>query len=169
MLTYEAIRRIVGEERTTQKLVALPDDFFNRIKEYLSHKAKIADTKEDAWELASAKRVLQDLLDMRERKILNLAVYSLRSGTEPENMTPEEKELFNAVSTNIKEFQEKRKLVLEGREERTENIALLEDVPEFMGTNLKKYGPFKKGEIVTLPEDVSKVLEEKGAAKRMKI
>jgi len=169
MLTYETIRRIVGEERTTQKLVGLPEDFFAKVTEYLKNKARIADSKEDAWELASAKRALQDLLDLRERKILNLALYTIRSGTEPVNTMPEEREFFNKIIANLRDFQESRKQILEGKEERTENIALLEDVPEFVGTNLKTYGPYKKGDITTLPDDVSKVLIEKGAAKKMQI
>ena len=169
MLTYETIRRIVGEDRTMQKLVALPDDFFSKVREYLKRKAQISGSKEDAWELASAKRALQDLLDVREKKILNLALYSIRSGTEPENMMPEERDFFTKVMANIRDFQESRKQVLEGKEERTNNIAVLEDVPEFVGTDLKTYGPFKQGDITTLPEDVSKVLIERGTAKSMKI
>jgi len=169
MLTYETIRRIVGEERTTQKLVGLPNDFFAKVTEYLKNKAKIADSKEDAWELASAKRALQDLLDMRERKLMNLALYSIRSGTEPENMMQEERDFFIKTVENLRNFQDSRKQILEGKEERTDNIAMLEDVPEFVGTNLKTYGPFKKGDITTLSEDVTKVLIEKGAAKKMQI
>jgi len=169
MLTYETIRRIVGEERTAQKLVPLPSDFFTKVKEYLQHKAQITGSKEDAWELASAKRVLQDLLDMRERKILTLALYSTRSGTEPENMLQEERDFFNRIVASLREFQDERKRVLEGREERMENVAILEDVPEFVGTDLKTYGPFKRGDVTTLPEYVVRVLVEKNAAKKMQI
>jgi DNA replication factor GINS len=169
MLTYETIRRFVGEERTTQNLVALPDDFFAKVKDYLQHKVQIADSKEDAWELASAKRVLQDLLDIRERKLLTLALYTIRSGTEPGNMAQEEKEFFNRIIASLRDFQESRKLVIEGKQERTETLALLEDVPEFVGTDLKTYGPYKKSDITTIPEDVAKVLIQREAAKKMQV
>jgi len=169
MLTYEAIRKIVVEERASQKLVALPDDFFSKVNEYLKRKQQIADTKEDSWELASAKRVLQDLLEIRERKILNLALYSIRSGTDPKNMIPEEREFFEKISAHMKEFQSSKKGLIEGRTEKTESLAFLEDVPAFVGTDMQTYGPFKKGDVATLPESAAKILVDKNAARLMRI
>lgn len=42
------------------------------------------------------------------------------------------------------------------------------DIPEFMGPNLERYGPFKKGDLVSegaLPKEIWAVLMKRGAVK----
>ncbi len=158
MLTYETLRKILQEERAANKLVSLPEDFFESVKSYLEKKSQISREKEDVWELDSARRTLQELLEVRERKVLELALYHVRSGMEPGDLIPEEKELFERVVQNIKDFQAKRKVFLEGKPEKRLVVAVLDSVPEFVGTNLKTYGPFKKGDVVSIPEDNAKLL-----------
>ena len=165
MLTYETLRKILQEEKTANKLVSLPVDFFGEVKSYLEKKSKIMVGKEDAWELDSAKRTLQDLLDVRERKILALALSNVRSGIDPGDLMPEERELFENIAQSIMDFQAKRKAALEGEQEKTLIVAMLEQVPEFIGTNLKAYGPFKKGDVASVPEDNAKLLIEKNLAR----
>jgi len=167
MLTYETLRRILQEERAANKLVSLPEDFFENVKSYLEKKSRISREREDAWELDSARRTLQDLLDVREKKVLELALYHVRSGMEPGDLIPEERELFEKVVQNIKDFHAKRKVFLEGKHEKRVVVAILDSVPEFVGTNLKTYGPFKKGDIASIPEDNAKLLIDKKLAQRI--
>lgn len=167
MLTYETIRRIVTDEKNATKLTPLPEDFFKKAKAYLDNKAKISDSKEDTWELESVKRLLQDLFEIRERKVMTLALYFVRSGVTSEHMIPEEKKFFDSVVSNIKQFQVERKGVLEGEQEKKELVAVLEDIPGFVGTNMKNYGPFKKGDVITLPEDNVRLLIEKNLARKI--
>lgn len=167
MLTYETIRKIVSDEKMNTKLSELPDNFFRQVRTYLEKKAEINKDKEDRWELDSAMRVLQDLLEIRERKLLTLALYYVRSGVTPENMTLEENELFNSLVMNIKEFQAKRKSIMSGEEEKKKLIAMLSDLPEFIGKDMKNYGPFVRGDVATLPEENARLLIEKGIAKEI--
>jgi DNA replication factor GINS len=168
MLTYETLRRIFTEERATNKLVRLPENFFKDVKEYLDKKSKLQ-SKEDKWELESARGTLEDLLEIRERKILTLAMYSARSGIIPENLMPEEKNFFDNIVQTIKEFQKQRKRNLEEEPEKMIAVAILEDIPEFVGTDLKNYGPFKKGDIATIPEENAKLFIQKNMAKEINI
>lgn len=164
MLTYETLRKILQEERAANKLVSLSGDFFESVKSYLEKKSQISKGKEDAWELDSARRTLQELLEVRERKVLVAALSFVGSGLEPGDLIPEEKELFERVVQNIKDFQSKRRIFLEGKPEKKLVVAVLDSVSEFVGTNLKTYGPFKKGDVVSVPEDNAKVLIEKKLA-----
>jgi DNA replication factor GINS len=165
MLTYEALRKLVQEEKTSNKLAELPEDFFENIRSYLDKKASISHEKEDVWELDSARRTLQDLLEIRERKILILALYNVRSGVVSVNMTPEEKQFFDRLVEGIKEFQARRKELLDGKPEKRRIVALLEDMPEFVAINMKIYGPYRKGDVATIPEENAKLLVEKGIAR----
>ena len=42
---------------------------------------------------------------------------------------------------------------------------IITDVPAFMGIDLNKYGPWKKGQVVALPEKIAKALIKTGRAK----
>jgi DNA replication initiation complex subunit (GINS family) len=159
MLTYESLRRFVHEEKNSNSFVSLPRDFFEQARSYLQGKEEMQ--KEDKWELDSARRLLNDLLEIRERKILIAALYYLRAGVEPENITGEEKALFERVVGVLKDFQKTKKKVLE----RGKGVEFLQDVHEFVGPDMKTYGPFRKGDRADLPEEVSKVFIEKGVAR----
>jgi len=167
MLTYEAIRKLAMEEKAASKLNKLPEDFFEKVKLYLHKKEKIAGNKEDRWELDSAKRWLQDLLSIREQKLLMIASAFVSSGVMPGEFTSEEKEFFDGLVEHIKEFRARKKEVLEGEKEDLEAVALLQEVPKFVGVNMRNYGPFKKGDVANIPEGNAKLLVEKHAAKKI--
>ncbi len=169
MLTHEMIEKIVLKEREEKKLSMLPEDFFESVRAYLEKKSRISETKEDRWELDWAKRSIQDLLDIREGKILSLALAYVKAGVTPGNITPEEKEFFDGVVERIKEFHARKAEVLEGKKDRLAAVALLQDVPRFVGVNMHNYGPFKKGDVANLPEENAKLLLEKGIAKKISI
>ncbi len=167
MITYDAIRKVMMDERNSTKLTELPENFFAEVMAYLESKAKLRQNKEDAWEFESAKRLVQDILEIREKKVVNLALYHVRSGISPGKLTNEEKELFDSVVESAKTFQKRMKETLSGRREKLVLIAMLDDVPEFMGTDMKSHGPFKKGDMVTLPEETAEFLISKGLGQRV--
>lgn len=43
-------------------------------------------------------------------------------------------------------------------------LAILEDVPAFVGADMEAYGPFKKGETVVLKPEIARILVERGLA-----
>ncbi len=167
MLTYETIRKLIQDEKASKNLVELPEDFFDNVKIYLEKKSRLDRNKENAWEFENAKMEIERLLEIREQKILSLALNHVRTGTSPANMTPEEMGFFRKIVENLKEFRNLRKETLEGKPEKRIVLALLEDMPEFVGANMKTYGPFRKGDVVTLPEENASLLLEKGMAKRI--
>lgn len=165
MLTYETLRRMMVDEKNSKKLLNLPENFFDEAKSYLENKARFSDTKEDAWELDSARRVLQDLFEIREGKLINSALFHVRSGVSPGSMTKEERIFFDSMVSGIREFQERRKGIFEGRREEMETVAFLEPIPQFVGADMKNYGPFERGDMATVPKDNAALLIEKNIAK----
>ncbi len=168
MLTYETIRNFAKEEKEGTKLVKLPEDFFSQVREYLEKKEEMGREKNNLWELQSARRVLEDFLEAREKKVVTLALYSVRSGMIPENLAPEEKDFFENVKDGIKQFRKKRRKVLEGGDQEGKKLVVIkEDLPEFIGLDLQTYGPYSKGDMVTLPGESIKLLLDKNAAERI--
>jgi DNA replication initiation complex subunit (GINS family) len=168
MLTYESIRQVVNKEKKDIKLTQLPQEFFNQARAYLEKKRRMKN-REDAWELTAAKRILQDLVEIRERKIVTLALYSVRTGEKPENLTPEETSLLESVSGIIKDWQAKKKSLLKAKDEPKTLVAAVEAVPQFMGTDMRTYGPFEPGDMATVPSDAAKLLIDSGIARQLKI
>ena len=163
MLTYESIRKILDEEKATGRLTVIPDDFFTEALNYLDKKAKVAD---EEWKLESARRRLQDIIDIREKKIINSAINAVKANVTLDNLTAEEMELFNNLVSVIKAFRQKVEKQMDIKE-KEEFVAIFQDIEEFVGTNLKKYGPFKSGDMATVPKPVADFLVKKGAAERI--
>jgi DNA replication initiation complex subunit (GINS family) len=167
MLTYETLRRMMTDEKKSNKLLNLPENFFDEVKTYLENKAKFTSSKEDAWELDSSRRVLQDLMEIREGKLITFALFHVRSGVNPGSLTREEKKFFDGVVERIRHFQSEREEIFHGKKEKMRAVAFLESMPQFVGSDMKNYGPFERGDIATVPEANAKLLIEKGVVKSM--
>lgn len=166
MLTDETIRRIFEEEKNSQGMTKLPDDFFEQVKTYLENKSKMLKIEPDRWALDSVKRRLRTIFERRERKILNSAHGFIDSGVLPENLTPEENKFFEKVVECVKSFEKEREEGFEKEQEKLLLVTILEDVQKFVGMNMKNYGPFRKGDLTTLPEPNADLLINKGLAEK---
>jgi DNA replication factor GINS len=167
MLTDETIRRIFEDERNSAGLTKLPDDFFEQVREYLEKKTKMMRDETEQWAMEAVKRRLKNIFERRERKILNSAHGFIDSGVIPENMTAEERGFFEKIVEGVNAFQKERTEKLERQEEKLVMVAMLEDIQKFVAINMKNYGPFKKGDITTLPEPNAEVLIKKGLAQKI--
>lgn len=169
MLTYETIMKIHEEEQNSPKLTSLPENFFHEIRDYLEKKEEMSREKADKWEIESIKRRIDGILEIRIRKILNMAFDHVRSGFLPKNMSPNEEKFFNKIVEEIKGFRKDQENMMESQEEKKVVVTILEDTPQFVGINLKVYGPFKKGEIANLPEPNAQLLIENKSAELIRI
>jgi DNA replication initiation complex subunit (GINS family) len=106
VLTYDALREIQYNERRSEKLYELNDDFYENIEEYFNRKGPKDDLTE--IEMRNAKNILKDILDRRERKILSQALTTVRSGMRIDTkvMTSREEGLFKSLVTIIKDHRE---------------------------------------------------------------
>lgn len=173
-ITFELIRRIQREEQRVPKLTKLPEHFYQNVSSYLQQKRKL-EGKEDrktALETKNIERLIEDIFNRRERKILNQALIAARTNIPPENLIEEEKAFFDVLVNSIKE---RRKNILNTvmqsveKEELASLIIFKEDVPEFVASDMKTYGPYKKGDIAKLPEENMKVLIERNIAEEFKV
>lgn len=158
MITYEILREFVTKEKNSQKLAELSEDFFKDARIYLESKARASEGKEDLWELDNSRRMLQDLLDARESKLVRLALMFVRAGVTPGKVMPEEKEFFDRLVDSIRGFQDVRKETIEGKKEKLSTVAIIKEVPRFVAVNTKEYGPFKEGDVASVPKDNAEML-----------
>lgn len=171
-ITFELIRNIQREEIRTPKLTKLPDRFYKNTTAYLERK-RSASNRKVALEAKNVERLVEDVFNRRERKLFNMSIIAARTGIMPDNLTDEEEGFFKAIVATIKQRRDEIiHKVLEKTEivKDTETLVVFnEDVPEFMGSDMKSYGPFKKGDISKLPEENMNVMIERGVAKEFKV
>ncbi len=117
-LSYETIFDLLVREKGREELQKLHDSFFNDISAYIQSKISLnADDDEEREKLLkqiqNIRRMLRELYERREKKILNMALAASRTSPsfiDSENMITEEKALFDSIVERLDHF---RKNVLE--------------------------------------------------------
>ena len=143
-------------------------------------------------EIQNTKKIAVNIYEQREKKII-LASISKARGGEPDlkNMVEIEKNLFDSVlglmidarkkfldekkdNNNLKkETTDKNKIETELKEkEQTKQninpiIRVNQDIPEFIGTDEKRYN-LRKNDIISVPEEMGEMLSKKGVVERVK-
>lgn len=172
-ITFDLIRRIQREEQRSPKLSDIPENFYDAAISYVNQKKQIGEREDRKGmiEVKSIERLIEDIFDRRERKIVTAAVNTARTNIQPENMIEEEKDFFDLVAATIRQRREAklRTMFTVEKVEKEGLIVFKDDVPEFVGSDMKNYGPFKKGDIAKLPEENTKILIEKGVVEQFKV
>jgi DNA replication initiation complex subunit (GINS family) len=108
MLTFDKIRDMEREERSTKKLQKLPADIIDQMRDYLRRKEKITDkTSSDIQEMDNVRNTIKRFFELREAKIINAAIDTVRTGMPPENMSKEEEHNFYIIVGVLKDHREK--------------------------------------------------------------
>lgn len=168
-ITFEFIRKVELEEQKSPKPTKLPPNFFEVARLYLLKKEKLTKGRKDELEVRSVRRLIENIFNRRERKIINAAIIAARTGSRPENLTSREKTLFDKLVKIIKEEREKVLGSLKEEKELIKLVAFKSELPAFVGIDGKTYGPFKKGDVARLPEENVRILKEKGVVEEFEV
>ena len=176
-IDYDELRRIHRLEKNTSKLVEVEEDFIDSIRVFVDEEKKkyLASLKNfsasDAREFTNLKRVIEEIFLMREKKVLNKALIAAHTKeVSEEKMAHQEKETFRKLLRILEEHFDMQDSFFgdkEKKESQLVSVKILKDVPTFVGTDMKEYGPFSEGLIVDLPAKVArlfitrKIAEEK--------
>lgn len=120
--------------------------------------------RKDAIELKNIERLVEDIFNRRERKILNMALIAVRTKIPPENLSEEENVFFDQLVNFIKTRRENALDKILTGEDRFKTVVFKEDTTEFIGSDLNTYGPFKKGDKAKIPKENAKAFLERGVA-----
>jgi len=189
--TYEDIYELFRNEQYSSDLQSLKVNDLKKIKKYFEEKNSETKNQDQSLnlfsthnrakiqvELSNATRIVKDLLERRERKVISRAVFNSRSDDsmrDTSNMLAVEEELYDKL---IKLLRHSRKSFLETidndgvapKKELTAPVESVEkkdtdlkyyaqgDIPEFYGPNLEKMGPFKIGDNVSAPTEILDIL-----------
>jgi DNA replication factor GINS len=176
-LNYDEIRRIYRLEKNSQQLTALDENFYVELREFLK-KEKDAYTKSlkegsfsEARNFNNLKKLVEEIFYMREKKILNKALIAVRTNDfNDKELAAEEKKSFNDFVKLLLAHNDLLYNLFDEKPRKKEELIqlkMLSEVPAFVGSDLKEYGPFNKDEEITLPLNVAVLLLEKKLAERI--
>jgi len=193
-INYRLLRKVQQMEKSSPILTEIKSDFYFDLSEYLeSLKNRLQNETSSQKqtllkeEIQNTQKIAENIYEQREKKILVAAISKARGGNpDLTNMINIEKNLFesvlNIMITSRKQFLKKESIENKKTEpskepikpkkseEKQKNlnpiVRVTEDVPEFIGTNEKKYN-LRKNDILSLPKDMHDMLCKRGVVKKI--
>lgn len=206
-LTYEQLFDALRREKSRDELQKLEDGFYEEVAGFLQQKKRLMEQARQKHDLSSlsvqraqieyqnVQKILRDLYERRERKIVTLALHRTRTDAmivDTDALLAQERVLYDELVRVLKEsrttvlqaapsherpakVQEPEDEIAQESQARTHSDepeeGLLEvhftaAVPKFVGKNLQVFGPFQPGDAARLPPDVADILVRKGRAQR---
>jgi len=120
VITYETLFELSRLEKGREELQKISPSFFSEVIVYLEGKRRTFDSKEKPEflfaaddkdkiriELDNIKKILKDLYDRREKKIVSMALNKAKTGVmliNTANMLPSERMMFDSVNSTLFEF-----------------------------------------------------------------
>ena len=204
VITYETLFEFLQREKERVDLQKLEPGFFSDTIGYIKDKKRILEAKSDSGfakeekrkterQLENIYKILKELYERREKKIIGLALDKSRTKSNLIDTTAllkEEKVIFEAMASLLDTYresilysvlnermpfmqatQDKRqedfKTALELKKN-TRLVRFLAHVPKFVGSELEEYGPFEEEDIANLPAEVADVIVSKRKAEEIK-
>ena len=114
-ITYESLYEILRKEKNSSEIQKLDPNFFNNVIEYIKTKREIlksqeskdsiftqVEAKKTRKQIEQNQKILKELYERRENKIIQLAMFSSRMNSEKisEDLLEEEKTFYLDVKNN---------------------------------------------------------------------
>ena len=199
IITYESLYEILRKEKYSQELQKLDKDFFKKVVKHIEEKTKFLEsqrTKDSIFsaeiektqkQLDNVKKIIREIYEKREAKILQIALLSSRVNVK-EDLTSfilEEKKMYKQLADTLSQYREEilvnilaSKLPVakekpkipksEDLKEETKLLRILHPIPKFIASDLKVYGPFDEEDIINIHKRSADVLLRKGRAEEIK-
>lgn len=204
VITYETLFELLKRERERADLQKLEPTFFSDTIAYIKDKKKIIEAKSDSVfameekkkaerQLENIYKILKELYERREKKIISIALDKSRTKSSLIDTTAllkEEKVVFDALAGLLDTYREailysvlnERVPFMQALEKKpvedfktalelkkpTRLVRFTNAVPKFVGTELEEYGPFDEEDIANLPSEIADVIISKGKAEEIK-
>ena len=167
-------------------------DYLNEKKNVLGKEDTLFsydEKKKTEKQIENAKRIIKGIYERREKKILNIALTKSRTKSDimdTSSLLEHEKRFFDEIVKVLNDFrsevinhiidgEQTPKIAIKqekGDEEKiskeTKLVRFLYSVPKFVGKELEEYGPFEEEDIASLPNEIAKVLIDKGRVEEIK-
>ncbi|MEK6828420.1 MAG: hypothetical protein AABX78_03650 [Nanoarchaeota archaeon] len=203
IITYETLFELLQREKERNDLQRLEPNFFNDVIGYIKDKKRILEAKDSTFakeeikkterQLENIYKILKELYERRERKIISIALDKSRTKSNLIDTTAllkEEKVIFDALTSLLDAYRdsilysvlnEKMPFMHQINNKREEEfktalelkkpiklVRFMSPVSKFVGPELEEYGPFEEEDIASLPVEIADLLISKGRAEEIR-
>lgn len=168
------------KELGSPKLSELPEEFYQDVGKLVSRllfEIKRGDELQRELLQEEMKNVVFLVQEIHTARVLK-AMEDVSGGETPTLVLERERQAFSDVRQELEKLREELVLpALSGKVEvsapvqktRVAVVMLSEQPEKIMGPDLQSYGPFEKGEVVSLPEPSADMMVRRGRARRVRI
>jgi DNA replication initiation complex subunit (GINS family) len=192
-ISYKTLRRLQQGEQTSSVPTKINVNFYQDLSSYIKTIEQSVESEKNplklklfADETQNTKKIANSIYELREKKIVQAALATAR-GAAPDlsNLLDIEKKLYNAL---VEQILVSRKEIFEEPIDRDSKkqpasppvvdqpkgdpntnpiVRVLEDTPEFIGTDEKTYS-LRKEDVLSLPHGMTEPLLKKGVVIQIK-
>ncbi len=192
-ISYKTLRRLQQGEQTASVLTKINANFYQDLTTYVRNIERSVEQETNKLkvklftdEVQNTKKIANSIYELREKKIVQAALATARSATpDLKNLLDIEKKLYTAL---VEQIALSRKEIFEEPAERPTTkqtvqqpvpekqttepnthpiVRVVEDTPEFIGTDEKTYS-LRKEDVISLPDEMTVPLLKKGVVKQVK-
>lgn len=177
--SYENMKQAWLVEKTSRKLAEIPEEFYQNAAKYvaqLNHELKHSEPIRGELlreELRNVFRMIQEIHLCRVLK----AIDEIAQGRLPPPLLERERHTFSEIRQSLEKlYAELVSSTMTGKaglmapREITNVLLIMQaEVPLIVGDDLRQYGPFKRGEIVSLPKRSAELMVKHGLARKIEI
>jgi DNA replication initiation complex subunit (GINS family) len=187
LITYETLYELLRREKTRDEIQKLDDNFYNNVLNYIKDKQAILESQKNKDNIFSSQevqktkkqlneinRILRDLYEKRESKVINLALASSRVDAKGDynNLLSIEKEFYKHIVEIMSSYRSgvlnnllkgkfpaisEPKTIKSDVQNKT-LVRFISAVPKFKGENGFVYGPFEEQDVANLPKEIEDLL-----------
>lgn len=167
------------EEKASTKLAEMSEKFYENVAGYMSDLERELESSKDLRhellreEIGWVAKMTREIHFFRTLK----AMESIVKGSIPPSLLERERRGFEEIKDILEELQEGLPTPAIGGEAEIRpprekaNVLLLisSELPQFVGDDMRTYGPFKSGEVANLPKHSAELLRRRGLARKLQI
>ena len=204
VITYETLFELLQREKERNDLQRLEPTFFNDVIGYIKDKKRILEAKDSTFakeeikkterQLENIYKILKELYERREKKIISIALDKSRTKSNLIDTTAllkEEKVVFDALTSLLDSYRdvilysvlnEKMPFMQQMQDKKSREdfktafelkkfvklVRFMQPVQKFVGPELEEYGPFEEEDIASLPTEIADLLISKGRAEEIR-
>jgi DNA replication initiation complex subunit (GINS family) len=191
-ITYKTLRKLQQAEQTSGTFTKIDVDFYDRLSSYMRDLERSVEQEKNPLklklftdEMVNTKKIANSIYELREKKIVQAALATARGATpDLKNLLNIEQKLYTAL---VEQITASRKMIFEQQTRPSQPpmmqqtspekppvvannnpiVRVVEDTPEFIGTDEKTY-LLRKDDVLTLPQEMTAPLLKKGVVKQVK-
>jgi DNA replication initiation complex subunit (GINS family) len=192
-ISYKTLRRLQQGEQTSSVLTKINLSFYQDLSAYIKNLERSVENEKNPLKLKlftdealNTKKIANSIYELREKKIVQAALATARGATpDLSNLLEIEKKLYDSL---VEQIAYSRKEIFEEPEEHHPKkqtpsqpvasqqkadpnthpiVRVMEDTPEFIGTDEKTYS-LRKEDVLSLPSEMSEPLLKRGVVKQVK-